>query len=441
MIDDQQLVRSPPVRRIVGPRNDDQWIGRRGTISNPSQHPIGSITPAGMTAPNDYDQWDFNTTTDLSGVPDLTTNLQAAIDTIQASGYGGVVTLPPGVIRINGASISGGGVIVQGAGWEEYPDAFNAHAPAVRGKRGTYILTDQPASSSFTLTNTANNAQIRDIAFIQVQRPEAVGWTPVSYAPTIALAGPAGGAAIFQRLLFWGCYKPIRLAVGGSAGRITLRDISFTSFCTFPNGGGIEINDCDDLVIDNVNLFSQLLTGSPNQLTYVGNSACGMTINSAAKAKISNCSFKSSFAGIGLQGTYTSSTRPRILLHNIDINNVLRGIIENGTNVAYTALGVQCRGAATDSPCFIFDGVNPVADIDMFYGTNFNASIVATATSTGADLRFGVNCWFDFWDKLGAGNPALSVSAGNSAWYSSNSRFTNSGGGPNTGGGGTFTAY
>src|ERR1041385_7003239 len=85
----------------------------------PARVGVGGYYVGGLQTPQPWDTWDFDATTDLSAIPDSSVAVQNAINAAQATGQGGVVNLPPGVIRANGLMISGGGVRLRGAGWEE----------------------------------------------------------------------------------------------------------------------------------------------------------------------------------------------------------------------------------------------------------------------------------------------------------------------------------
>lgn len=392
-----------------------------------------------------WDSINFDSATDLTGIPDQTAALQGMIDLVGSDGWGGTIDLPPGVFRINGARIDYGGVNIVGSGWEEYEGAFGANAPAKRGKRGTYILTDDPAKSAFTFGPDANRSGLAAMAFVQPQPVEAPAWTPTTFAPSVAAEGPDGGAIFLEHLLFWGCFQPMQLGlVSNAGGRLTLRDIWYTSFANSAAGGGILVHDCDDVIVDNVNHSIKLLEGSPYQQDWIRANAYGLIVKDATRAVIANCSFDQLFTGLALQGTYTGypSPVPRIKLSNLDFDYCAFAFRESGSAIAAQINGITCRGRAGSEQSYAIysEGTNPTLDIDMLFASEFYDEAVQFVGS-GAAATFGVNCWFDQFGLITGGAAAIAALTGNAVKRSNNSRLTNEHGGSFTSGAGTFTAY
>jgi hypothetical protein len=210
----------------------------------------GNYAVDGLLPPNSWDQLDVDNTTDLSGVPDVTAQVQATINLIQAAGVGGIIGLPPGLYRINGATISGGGVVIRGCGWEQN----DGSGTGKRGKRGTYILTDDTTKSAFSITAAAGSSGIEDMAFIQPQPPDGGGWSPTTFPAAININGGAGsGPARLSNLLFWGIKNGIQIGSLGAAAGITLRDIALATFTS----GVTATNVTDHLAIDNLRFVPQ----------------------------------------------------------------------------------------------------------------------------------------------------------------------------------------
>lgn len=432
--------------------------------------PTGAYYPAGGVTPNVWDTFDFDTTTNFAGITDFTAATQAAIDAASVSGTGGDVYLPPGVIRLNGVTINAGGVNLVGCGWEEYTTG-GAYPFAQRGKRGTYVITDNPAVSTVTLGPLAANNRIADIAFLQPHAQDSPGWVPTVFAPTILQQGPNSGSFQIEDILFWGCYEGIRLGtVSNAVGRVTIRDVFAACYSS-----GITVTNCTDiLVLDNCNFYPQVLAGSPATQFWIQNRATFINLVQCTKPILSNISAKNCLNGISLSsvnpagGAGFSATPPqRIKIVGADLDGVIFGLIENGINCNVKASGLFCSGAKLATPGFVprppqtagnlygsigiwSVGLGAVFDVCDFHGTAYEGP--AVVISTNGDVRFGINCWFDNWNinpayvnsiLASSPNPAPAVLClvGCNAWVSNNSRFTNANGGAQTGGAGTVTRY
>lgn len=449
--DENTLIARHPRRSTVV--HETPWFGRTGTVSNPAQLPVGSITPAGLISPNDYDSWDFNTTTDLSAVPDVTANIQAAINTIQATGYGGVVQLPPGILRCNGITISGGGVVLRGASWEEYAGVGGASSPAVRGKRGTYLLRNGITNNTpcITVANSANNVTIEEIAFLEIQPPESPTFQPVGGNPSIIIQGPNSGSVMCRRLLFWGTAGTGILigSAGNAAGRVTCRDISYAGF----GAAAISTIFCNSLIVDGLIVSSDLLAGSPNQQAYMKGHTRGLALTATSQLSLAHLVMKN----ILLDGILFSSSSDGACKNSKIVDAVFLGVTaaihDAATNsrlslsgISYDGTGVN-SGSAAFTGAIVCEGAGATIDIDDLVAQNcWGSGVYIGNLAQGTDLRISPTCWVDNWNLAGAGSAALTCTfngtSNNALRYSSgNTRFTNSNGGANTGGGGSITAY
>lgn len=431
------LARGRPTYGAVAANATDPYLG------------VGGFWPGGIQSPQIFDTWDFTSATDLSQVPDSTVAVQKAITAAQAAGQGGVVNLPPGVIRINGVTISGGGVTLRGAGWEEYNGIYNSVAPAQRGRRGTYILTDNPGVSPITIANTANNAKIEDIAFIQPQSPEASSWTPLVFEPSITINGPTSGAILLQRLLFWGVHSCIRVGAAGQyVSRVTVRDLAMACYSS-----GITVNaSSDQFTADNLNFCPQILAGNPNQQSYIQNNCNGLIFYDVTNPQISNFVARNIFLGMNFF-TLSGNSSKRTKIVGADMQGVIRGITESGTGVnifinGYTFAGAGL-GASNASIALNPAGAGTTIDLSNFYGTTFEGPAINSASlGSNQDIRLGMNVWVDNWNTsppvTGFPNPAPAFCANNATStirYPNAARLTRSNGGPTGGGSGTVTGY
>lgn len=442
---DDYLSRTPRRRLVRQPHFDqNDWFGRRGLVTLANQS-VGSITPAGLVWPNDYDQWDFNSTTDLSGVPDVTANVQAAINTIQQSGQGGIVQLPPGVLRINGVTISGGGVTIKGAGWEENTSGAS---PAKRGKRGTYILSDNRTvgGTAITVAAAANNVKVLDCAFVQPYLPDQVGWTDVFTQPSILLAGPSSGGLVVEKCMFWGVHVGIGVGTDGAtpAGLITIRDCEMAPLLI-----GVDIRSCTTLVIDNLKVVPDVfLANNTNQLANLASNGSGVSIQNTPTLVITN----SQFSGVSAAIFGVNFGKSIIKISDCNVSNCGDGIQDFGQGNIWKLTGWEFagRGASKIARGIEFGGTSAFYDItDSYFHDLASSAILINAGAGTVDVRFGPNLWVDNWN-LNPGldgsvpnpSPALTVKGTATCRYSSGAaRFTNANGGPNTGGGGTFTTY
>jgi hypothetical protein len=320
---------------------------------------VGTFYPAGLTSPNAWDTLDFTSATNLSGIPDMTAAVQAAIDAASASGYGGDVILPAGVIRINGVTLNSGGVNLIGQGWEEYT---SPSGKALRGKRGTYILTDNPANPTITVGPGAFSCRIDGVAFLQPQPADGSQWAPTVFKPSILIAG---GSTRCTDLLFWGCYTGIQIGdpvTPVAASQTLLRDIYGACFNRL-----VDVRYATaSLVLDNINhLPGTFLAGNGGQLQYILNNAMGIWLGPSVKPILKNLNLANSLVGLfigfnnsipGNPGNVQSPQRPHIAGADFDQNIVgvfcLAQTIQGGLRMTdFSVSGAQqAVGSLTGPP-------------------------------------------------------------------------------------------
>jgi hypothetical protein len=416
----------------------------------PSLANVDGLTP--------WDLWDFDSTTDLSMVPDSTQDLQDLINQVEAVGWGGVIHLPPGVIRINGVVFNQGGLTVRGAGSADFlapprvisPDGTLSQAQ--RGRTGTYILTDASAPSTFTISAQASNVTIEDMAFIQTQPPEDLSFDPGLFSPCILLEGLGGdmfGATgcTLQRLLFWGVWQGILLDTGSgtdNVGRVLMRDIRGCSFDVMINLDAA----ADVAILQSITFEPSMLDGNPGQQAYIQNNGSAIYLGIAAQTIMSDLKIKNCAYGVWRDVSLVAYPGLRNKIIGADFVGV-QAAIRAGLGGGFHLIGISAVG--DDAPAFppsvFLNLVGGWVDLCDCHVTGFQV-IAISGIGGNLDLRMGANCWFDNWNTNpgvigGYPNPAPAIYMDNGMSTATctcftNARWTNDNGGPHTGGSGTF---
>lgn len=254
-----------------------------------------------------------------------------------------------------------------------------------------------------------------------------------------------------QRLLFWGCNTGIRLGQFDVVSRQTIRDCEFACFSR-----GIDHRNTNDLLtVDNCNFAPQLLSGNANQQKYIQGNAYGIFCSNLYRATFTKIVGKNISDGIHF--SIASPTQPqRHIIDSCDFESCYVAITDGAVGAHIRISNLSVRGGnilggvgAGNYTTAVFSGGNgSQIDIISMVATEFEGPAISIPVfGTAVDLRMSPACWIDDWNKappvsgLPNPSPAMYAVSGHTVKYSTITRFTNSNGGPNTGGGGTFATY
>lgn len=421
------------------------WCGE-WLLANPlvwsAQPPQLNIFYPAISKPSAYDNLDIDSTTDVSGIPDVTAEVQAAVDACEATVEGGVVQLPPGIVRINNLQLNGNGVEIRG-----YRPGFagTSDTPSKRPKNGTYILHDTTAFSSIVVGTTANNIRISDIGFIEAQPPESPTFAPVIAPPCIQLLGPvSNGNFVLENLLFWGVYQAIMVGQTRYNGlaSVYINNVSAVAFADAAHGGAIRVygNTADRTQINNFT-FDPLgmMVNNVNQQAYCRDNVYAVCVSGEnTNTRVFNSHVSSAKAGVLFDGPGHAASNHQIDLCSFTLCGwgVYEGCTVDKCKVTIssgaffnTNIAVAVTGPL---PEFLIQGMS-VKDTHLY---------ALDATSGGGNVLMSPVVYVDGWNFDALGYPALhSTNAGLTVTYSLQSIFANGHGGAVTGGGGTFVAY
>ncbi|MEH2468844.1 hypothetical protein V1281_001900 [Nitrobacteraceae bacterium AZCC 2161] len=291
---------------------------------------------------------------DPSGVVDCTSQVQAAVNTLE-SGSGGIVLLPCGTIKINGVTISYGGIEIRGCGWEDYAGNPGPGNPPLPGTHGTYVLTTDTSKSAFAFACSMKHAKISNMAFGQAQPADSgPGWTPTVYPPTIdndgcPAASGSAGSFVADNIMFRGVYWAMRLGdyLSGNQfiGRASLRDIYGAVLVS-----GIAINAASDVVlIDHVHFWPIYFAdaGNINIFNYIQNNATAFTFGRVDNPQFSNLFMN----GMGLGFHFAATGGGNVSLGqatNVGFDGIINGVlVDSGAAPIFDFTNVyhQCPGA------------------------------------------------------------------------------------------------
>lgn len=372
----------------------------------------------------------------VDGSTDDTTAVQACITFLTNNG-GGKVIFPQGTTALSGVTISSGGITLEGVGWEEYTGYQGQHTPGQMGTHGSYVKQLSTSTSAITIQNGANHSTVRGIAFFQTQPPDAGGWAPTVYAPTINCMGNAsqpGGAALLENLFCWNCYEFIRVgAVGAPASRVTMKHI-----WGMPIAFGIRIYFSSDVNRMTDIHFWQFDQNVPNIIAWIQANGIGFAITRSDDFYLSEA-FVYGY-GVGLQvlsSTDGSSQGFKLSDCGFDACNIgIQILVSAGAawgQVANTYTQ-QIGGGSSGYGVFVNASVSCIVDF-----VNFTTGFAANSgvAATGGDLGF-VNVSVNNWNQNGGTAPAFNCSTASIITVSGRVRTTGGNGGPLSAGAGTF---
>ena len=433
------------------PVNDAAWCGQYSATDPTIYNPNVNVFVPQVTSPNPYDNWDIDSTTNISSIPDVTAEVQAAVDACQAAPGGGVVQLPPGLVRLSALQITSGGVWLRGYGAATAIDPGSS--PATRPKFGTYILHTNSPNAAINVAATASNVRISDLGFIEPQPPEGPGFAPLTFSECVSFAGPNNIVAEIENVIFWRVFQAMVFgsAAGTGVGTVRARNVNYVTFAKSSDGGGIRVFGlgASSAVTDNVLLEDvsfnpdQLLLNNPYQLAYIrANSTAMMVSGETWLVRVSNCTFRSALVGAYHDGDATG-VFPGTSFDETQFNKCATAVYENSTNarVRMKGCGVLGLGASTSSFAVQSLGNSPRMSLDvaasMFKDSAFN---LAPANSIG-NFQLMASCAVSSWNMDAAGNPAVYCVAGPNVYFGTGIDFDSGGGAPIIGGGGQFTGY
>lgn len=284
---------------------------------------------------------------DTTGATDASTALQAKIAILEA-GKGGIIQLPPGIIRLDsGVDFVKGSVIVRGTGWEDYSGSHGQFTTlsTQRGTQGTYVYQTSGSFSPFRVANTANHVEFRDIAFIQSQPADAGGWAPTTYQACIHFTntGTNGGTGHVENCLFWGVYAGVRIGnATGNAGAVT-GDRVF-GFC-FAYCWKIEYA-VDAVKLTNFHFWNGYLQALNNIQAYAYLNASAIICVRADNPIISNGLILGFKDGILFEATTGNGVTSNFKLSNIDCDVNVNGIRSIGNGIIGEASNVTTNNAS-----------------------------------------------------------------------------------------------
>jgi hypothetical protein len=407
-----------------------------------------------VTYPNSYDNLDIDSTTDLSGIPDYTAQVQAAVNLVQSTLGGGPVLLPPGLIRINNLQVTGDGVWIKGYGAGSTP--IPSFGVTKRSKYGTYILHDNP-NSAIVVTASATNFRLSDCSFIEAQTPEGPGFSPIVFPPPVLLQGGGDTITYIERCLFWQTYKAIQCgrAPGFGVGTIIFRDINYATFAPASAGGGIRLFGttassfyADDILLDNVRFDPIHLLRNSNQQAYILTNSAALVIDSSTWAvRVNNSTFKSAAVGIGIDNNgFVAPSSVGFEVADTNFQGCLKAIYENGNGIALYLNNflVNGAGATPASTAISSVGISPNIFLNNGFLENFSDYAIYCNPSNGiGTYQLAPNVIVYNWNQNTLGNPALYLAnlAGAYLYFSQGNRFISGGVAPFLGGGGNFVCY
>ena len=433
---------------------DTAWCGQYSAIDPSIYQPNVNLFVPQVTSPNPYDNWDIDSNTDLSSIPDVTAQVQVAVNACQNNIGGGIVQLPPGIVRLAGLNITGGGVWLKGYGAATEIDP--GAAPATRPKFGTYILHTDTFFPAINVNSSASNVKLSDFGLIEPQPPEEFAFTPIVFPPCIQFDGPNAIDAIVENVIAWRVYQAIRLGSGPGqgVGTASLKDINYATFAPASVGGGIRLFGLgsgstvnDDVTLSNVRYDpDQLLANLTQQQQWILNNAAALMIDCGIwQARINGCTFRSANVGLGIEQTQSlpSSVFPGIIARECHFNKCSTAILENGAGslVRIADCSVLGLGASISSYALQSQGLSPLVNVHSIFASNFSDSAINVVATGSGRFNFGSECLINSWNLDGNGNPGVYGSVGNTIYFSTGIQFQNGNGAAVSGGSAAFTGY
>jgi hypothetical protein len=375
----------------------------------------------------------------VNGVTDDGPYIQNAINSLTSTG--GKVTLVAGTRLINtGLVIGVGGITIEGVGWAN--SNINRSSPNGPPTTGSIIYTTEVTASVFTITANGMHVTIRNVAFIQNQPADVVGWTPTVYPATIYVPGVAvsnyGPDTLFENLLFWNCYVGIQL--GNSVSGLLSGNSTMRHIWGSPISQGLAIQCAAGVVTEDIHFSAGFNSNASLGINpWILLNGTAVYCAQATAAHFNDLTVGGYSVGI----LFTTNTQGAA--QGFAIANMRFGA--GGTALLFTGAGPFSGGVVN----FYYVGIYPyngnlVYPIVAEFGASLDVDFAnvyiyqcpdsAVILEGEADLGF-TNLRVFGYDTDGSGNPALNAIAGNTITVSGR-LLTLFGGGPQTGGGGTF---
>lgn len=319
--------------------------------------------------------------------------------TVNGGGKGGKLLFPAATTLINaGVTLSYGGIVLEGVGWEEYEVSGTTYIP---GTHASWVNTTSTSASPITIGAAANVPTIRGIAFMQAQPADAPGWTPTVYPPTINRLGASQntGGALLENLFCWNCYEFIRIgSTGNPTGRVDMRRIY-----GMPLNYGIHIIFSADINhLDDIHFWPFQLSESNIQSWVKANGSAfyfirsdnfemtggfcygynvGMLFGSSTDGSTQNfqvVNFQADTCNNPIFFSNTSSTAVSGRMANVVVDNCINGMTSSNDSTSTVQLDIANFTAATCQQA----GVHAILGCDWRI-TNFRVQNWSLASSGG----------------------------------------------------------
>ncbi len=317
--------------------------------------------------------------------------IQRAVNAAEAAG-GGIIFLPAGTYRLQSGLSLGGGVILEGSGWNR----------STTSPSGTWLHV---TGTSFTpIAISFDGAGVRNLAISHDQPTPGPGWAPNPYPYTIQINGNAYGVFLHDILLL----NPTKgvLQTGGIAGALDIDRLYGQ-----PLNRGIEIDNMQDVMhVHNVH-FASVWSTDANVWSYMLANAIGILSYRNDEPDFEDILFFKYLMGFAFESNASGVTN-RFHISNLHCDNCYEGIriwTASGTQGKVSNLDVENANIAGSVGVHVIDSPGVLLLLDNVHILSSGASNIYVHNALGGtnplvmvDNLIAEN-WGQGWAALTAG--------------------------------------